>query len=55
MRYSENLENFVMISASFMLAVARTKNARMDNWSGKSLYFFISVLTGILIGFLLEV
>lgn len=55
MKYNETLENVVMIAASFMLAVARTKNARTDRWSGKSLLFFLSVLAGILVGFLLEI
>jgi hypothetical protein len=55
MRYSDDLENFVMLAASFMLAMARTKNVRADAWSGKALLYFLSVLSGIFVGFLLEV
>jgi hypothetical protein len=54
MQYSESLEAVVMIAASFLVTVARTRNVRRDNWRGRSLFFILSIVIGVAVGFYIE-
>jgi len=54
MKWNEKAELCVMLVASFTIAMTRSINARRYTWCGKHLLFFISVVAGLLAGFMFE-
>jgi heme/copper-type cytochrome/quinol oxidase subunit 3 len=55
MKYSEEFETCIMLVASLLVIVSRCVNVRRGKWQGKPLYFFLTIVLGLIFGFMVEV